>query len=188
MSMVELVPEKVGPWTVDDLELLSGAWRYEIVDGALVMSPAPDRQHERVLALLRRSLEAQLPEHLITFGSMGIGLDLTYRVPDLLVVDLAGPNTSQLVASEVHLAVEVVSPSSRTTDRVTKPAEYASHGLRAYWRVETEPTVSITAYALRAGDVVYTELGTWGEGETLVVSEPFDLEVVVDDLTRGRTT
>ncbi|MFB9312924.1 Uma2 family endonuclease [Nocardioides plantarum] len=186
--MVELIPEKVGSWTFDDLQALpdESAWRYEIVDGALVVSPGPALRHEVVGELLRGCLRRVLPAHVITIGPMAVDLEPTYRLPDLVVVDLETDDTTKLAPVDVHLAIEVVSSSSRTTDRVTKPAEYAAHGIAAYWCVETTPHVSITAYALRDGVDVYTELGTWGAGETLVVSEPFDLEVVVDDLTPGR--
>jgi hypothetical protein len=34
--------------------------------------------------------------------------------------------------------VEVVSPSSRRTDRVTKPEVYASAGIGAFWRIELD--------------------------------------------------
>jgi len=190
MVVVELIAEKVGPWTFDDLQSLpdESGWRFEIVDGALVVSPGPALRHEVVGELLRRCLHAALPPHVITVGPMAVDLAPTYRLPDLVVVDLdlGEHDTTKLAAFDVHLAIEIVSPSSRTTDRITKPAEYASHGVRTYWRVETEPGVSITAYVLLEGDDVYTELGTWGEGETMSLHEPFDLEVTIDDLTRGR--
>ena len=39
----------MGSWTVDDvLTLPETGSRYEIVDGALVMSPPPSRDHQRV--------------------------------------------------------------------------------------------------------------------------------------------
>ncbi|MDO9455952.1 Uma2 family endonuclease [Nocardioides sp.] len=186
--MVELVPEKVGPWTFDDLQSLpdESGWRYEIVDGALVVSPGPALRHEVVGELLRRCLREVLPPHVITVGPMAVDLEPTYRLPDLVVVDLDTDDTTKLAAADVHLAIEIVSPSSTTTDRVTKPAEYAAHGLLAYWRVETDPEVSVTAYVLGEGDAVYTEVGTWGEGETLSVAVPFAIDLSVDDLTRGR--
>lgn len=41
----------------------------------------------------------------------------------------------------------VVSPGSRRTDRVVKPAEYAAAGIAHYWRVETEP-LELVAHSL----------------------------------------
>jgi len=48
-------------------------------------------------------------------------------------------NSPLLSPAEVLLAVEVVSPGSVTTDRITKPAQYAAAGIANFWRVETEP-------------------------------------------------
>ena len=46
------------------------------------------------------------------------------------------------------LTVEVVSSSSRKTDRFFKPVEYAAAGVPAYWRVETEPEVVVHVFRL----------------------------------------
>ena len=79
----------------------------------------------------------------------------------------------------MRLAVEIVSPGSVTTDRVTKPAQYAAAGIRHFWRVETRP-VSLTAYALDGS--TYRELGTWGAGETAHLAEPSPAEIPIDRL------
>jgi hypothetical protein len=68
----------------------------------------------------------------------------------------------------------------RTSDRITKPVQYAAAGIPAYWRVEIEGTISLTAYALGAGDTLYTELGTWSEGQTAVVTQPFSFELPIN--------
>ena len=175
--------DPVAPWTRADLDSLPDdlPWRCEIVDGALLMSPSPRMRHEVVSELLREALIGAVgPAHFV-FGPMGVDIEPSYLVPDLVVVDRAmlGVERNDLDPRDVHLVVEVVSPRSTTTDRVTKPAQYAAHGIRAYWRVETTGGVAITAYALREGDAVYTELGTWREGETLRVDEPFALAIDV---------
>lgn len=46
------------------------------------------------------------------------------------------------------LAVEVVSPNGRKTDRFFKPAEYADAGIPAYWRLEIEPEPLLVVYQL----------------------------------------
>ena len=51
----------------------------------------------------------------------------------------------------VGLVVEVVSPSSRKTDRFAKPGEYAEAGVDLFWRVETEPDLLLVAYRLSGG-------------------------------------
>jgi Uma2 family endonuclease len=78
--------------------------------------------------------------------------------------------------------VEVVSPGSITTDRVTKPAQYAAAGIPAYWRVETDPDVSLTAYRLPEGSTVYAEIGTWTRGEIAHLTEPVVVDVPIGQL------
>ncbi|GAA5155036.1 Uma2 family endonuclease [Nocardioides marinquilinus] len=186
--MAQSVWDRHEPWTFDDLDRLDGlpveGWRYEIVDGTLEMSPPPAVRHEAVAYRLGRALDAALPESAVCFGPVGVELGASHRVPDLVVVDratLADP-APRLHAEQVHIAIEIVSPTSRTTDRITKPAQYAAHGIPAYWRVETDNVVGVTAYALRDGATAYTEVGTWREGETLEVEQPFALRVAIDDL------
>jgi Uma2 family endonuclease len=187
--MAQLVdPDRV--WTVEELE----RWLpddvdydprcFEIVDGTLIMSPPPDFYHEGVLDFLRATLRPQLPPELRMVGSGGVGFDTSYRVPDLLVVpsELIVQRRRRATPGEVRLAVEVVSPSSRTTDRVMKPAQYAAAGIGAYWRVETDPEVTLTAYVLDPGADVYSELGTWGPGQVAELDRPFAVRVEIDAL------
>ena len=77
------------------------------------------------------------------------------RVPDLAVMrsdaDLRGPSPYPVRPGSFGLVVEVVSASSRKTDRSAKPGEYAEAGIALFWRVETEPDVVVHAFELRDG-------------------------------------
>ena len=165
-------------WTIEDLfELDVEDWRrYEIVDGALVVSPTPGLSHEYLLARVRNALIRAAPAGIeVLAGNTGVEFGRSYRVPDIAVVplDLPGP---LMTPKDVLLAVEVVSPGSVTTDRITKPAQYAAAGIPNFWRVEQDP-VSLTAYRL-VGDV-YAEVGTWNVGETARLSDPFPVEIEI---------
>jgi Uma2 family endonuclease len=126
------------------------------------------------------------PDYLVA-GPIDIDLHPSYRTPDLAVVrtSLVGLRTRPIPPSDVLLAVEVVSPSSVTTDRITKPAQYASAGIPAYWRVETSPEVSLTAYVLPGEAGVYAEAGTWKAGQTAHLEQPFRIDVPIQRLTPG---
>jgi Uma2 family endonuclease len=76
-------------------------------------------------------------------------------VPDIVVVRslTAEQNPARLAADDVLLAVEIVSPGTGRTDRVTKPAEYADAGIGGYWVIDLDPpATTITAYTLVDGD------------------------------------
>jgi Uma2 family endonuclease len=171
-------------WTFEDVDALDVPdwWRYEIVDGGLVVSPSTGGDHELASAELRTAMHGALPGGTIVAGPMGVQMTRSYLVPDLVVVErerLRGART--LAATDVMLAIEIVSPGSVTMDRVTKPAKYAAAGIKAYWRVETDP-LSVTAYTLAPGAEVYTEVGSWGPSEIARIAEPFPVEFEVDRL------
>ncbi len=80
--------------------------------------------------------------------------DDTQRVPDVVVFrwPLEHPRSdarNPLGPADVGLIVEVVSPSTRRTDRFAKPGEYAEAGIPLFWRLETEPELVLHAFALR---------------------------------------
>lgn len=183
--MSEVITHKLGPWTFEDLQTLpESPWRYEIVDGGLEMSPSPSMRHQIVDRRLGMLLNTNIQPERYAFGPISVDMHPTYRIPDLVVIDsvLVHEDLPFLQPGDVELAIEIVSPGSLTTDRITKPAQYAAAGIGAYWRVETAGDISITAYVLRPDDSVYTELGTWSEGETMRVTEPFDIELEIAQL------
>lgn len=81
--------------------------------------------------------------------------------------------------TDVVLVVEVVSPSSRKTDRFFKPIEYAQAGIAAYWRIETEPEVVLHVHRL-VGEVYEPVQQVWA-AETVQV--PFALTVDIPALS-----
>lgn len=175
-------------WTFEDLLALPGDFdprSYEIVDGALVVSPSADVRHETISARLRRLLDRAALPHFEVIGPIAVDLHPSYRIPDLVVVsvEFTKRNVNPVPTADALLVVEIVSPSSMTTDRVTKPAQYAAYGIPVYLRVETEPVVTLTAYEVRGNEGVYTEIGTWGPRETAHLTEPFAVDVPIDAIT-----
>jgi Uma2 family endonuclease len=161
-------------WTLDDLALLpDDGRRYEIVDGSLHVTPAPALRHQRHCGWLILALAVGTPDGYEVLPGANVILpgELTrLLVPDVLAVRITDIDDDPLAvpASAVPLAVEVVSPSSTTHDRFTKPALYAEAGIPHYWRVEQGkdgPTVHV--YALAAGSdtrTAHTETETGIDG------------------------
>ena len=78
-------------WTLEDLEALDVQdwWRYEIIDGALVVSPSTGGDHELTGEDLRVALRPALPSGFVVVGPMGLDIPPTYLVPDLVVTERA---------------------------------------------------------------------------------------------------
>lgn len=152
---MELVlPDAFRRWTIDDLaDLPDDGRRYEIVDGQLVVSPPPTFRHDEFADALCERLRAALPAGWKARTTPVLQLGSDCRVPDVGVYRQVPVARGQLGLSAEHwvLAVEVVSPTSRKTDRFFKPAEYADAGIPAYWRVELEPEPLLVVHRL-AGD------------------------------------
>ncbi len=62
-----------------------------------------------------------------------------------------GRRRNPIGPADVGLVVEVVSPSSRRTDRFAKPGEYADAGIAVFWRLETEPDLVLHPFSLEDG-------------------------------------
>jgi Uma2 family endonuclease len=127
------------PFTVDDLFALpDDGNRYEIFDGSLVMSPPPAKPHVLVNLLLRRLLEAGVPDDCLVVTE-GLGIYATardYYIPDLLVirdVSLKDGDPRGISPGDVLLAVEVVSPGNPSNDHVWKRRNYAKFGIPHFW-------------------------------------------------------
>lgn len=163
-------------WTVDDLPE-DVDFSYELVDGALLVTPPADPRHDRVAMRLSRLL-LPLGRQWDVLVDSGIFFDeRNYREPDLIVCRRAAIDRGRVSASDVLLAVEVLSPGSVASDRIAKPAQYAAAGIPHFWRIEPAQPVLVT-YAL-AGDV-YRETGRFDDEVT--VEKPVPLRFRLADL------
>ncbi|MFI5712384.1 Uma2 family endonuclease [Kribbella sp. NPDC051620] len=112
------------------------ARRYEVIDGRLAVTGVQPPAHQAaVVALMVTLKHACPPDLLVSVGSLDFRPTrrLSLR-PDILVTTRAdaGPQYAQ----KALLAVEVLSPSTRVTDVVTKRDLYAQHGIPAYWLLD----------------------------------------------------
>ena len=163
----------------------------ELDEGRLLLSPSPTYRHSRANGKLWAALDAQLPTSLVAVADVDLDLGLspsdspgTVRRPDVVVVERAALDRVDheggvFRATEAVVAVEIVSPGSRRTDRVLKRDEYADAGIPHYWIVDLDEPVSLLACHL-AGEFGYVDGGA--VTGVFRASEPFPLEVDLDDL------
>ena len=163
--------------TWEDLQTIPDEdyWRYELVDGSLLVSPGPNLIHQRCAGKVFLLLTAACPVHLEVLVAP---FDFTPQTgfvlqPDVLVLD---PERSEPQRTQVPplLAVEVLSPGTRTKDRVLKRAVYAEHGVPSYWIID--PVVPSLLVLELVGDVYKQVAEVRGE-ETAALEQPFPVTV-----------
>lgn len=183
-------------WTLEDLvSLPDDGHRYEIVDGSLLMSPAPSKRHQGAAYRLANALRDAAPPGIEVAESVAVelgaetagALGVQVPVPDIVVTtdEAYWDGRHGLLAGDLLLAVEVASPGS-TRDRIWKPALYAGARVPAYWRVELDGprTPAVVVYVLDAG--TYREVRTVRAGESVVLDVPFAVELSPADLAGPR--
>ena len=156
--------------------------RYEILDGALVMTPAPSTDHQSVLLRLCLLLDAPAREH----GMKVLPAPTAWRIgpgqvpePDIIVASHA-VITRRAVEGPPALAIEILSPGGRPRDLYEKRRIYAEGGAAWYWIVDPDiPGLNV----LRLVGDVYEEEAHVSGTEAYTATEPFLVRVVPAELT-----
>ena len=147
--------------------------RYELIDGILVVTPAPSLRHQAIVVNLVVALKEACPDDLrVLIAPFDVALAVdTVVQPDLLVARRADLTEKDLPAAPV-LAIEVLSPSTRRVDLTLKRSRYESAGCPSYWVVDPDGP-SITTWELR--DNEYVDPAHAAGDETLEVTAPYPL-------------
>jgi Uma2 family endonuclease len=132
------------------------AFRLELGEGVLSIMPTPLSWHQKAATRLGYRLDEELPTELTSVYDVEVVLAddfLTIRVPDVVVTTTARyeQDPPRHRASEIMIAVEILSDGSRRIDRVLTFSEYAEAGIPQYWIVDVAEPTTLLAYALVDG-------------------------------------
>lgn len=158
--------------TRDDLDAMpDDGHRYELLDGILIVSPAPRIVHQLIVGNLFRVLHAAVrPDERVLFAPVDVVLaDDTVLQPDLLVSPRHTFTERDLPTAPL-LAVEVLSPSTRRIDLLLKKERLQRAGCLHYWVVDPDEP-SVTAWALTDGE--YRQVARAAGDDVFEVGEPF---------------
>ncbi len=132
--------------TIADLDAMpDDGRRYELIDGEIFVAAAPNWQHQFTSRAIFRLLDAWVQQRALgetMYAPFDILLnDEVVVEPDVFVLTHA--NLPNLRSGRFHgapdLAVEVISPTNRDYDTVTKMFRYAQSGIWEYWLVDPAP-------------------------------------------------
>lgn len=153
----------------DIKDLPETAGRTEIVDGELVLSPAPSSRHQEIATALGALIYPFVKRNRLgRFFSSPVHVILAPRVnyePDLCFVAaeraelLEGP----ALVGPPDLAIEILSESNPAHDKVTKLRHYEQYGVREYWIADPQAE-HITVYSLDTRGR-YEKLGDFAPGQ-----------------------
>lgn len=132
------------PLTFADLERVRATSdeQFELIEGALFVTPSPTPLHQMVSRRLNKLLDAAIPDAnigLVFYAPLDVYFDdQTVVQPDLLVLlrdrtELVGEKNIQ---GPPTLAIEIVSASTGQRDRGIKHDLYARYGVLEYWLVD----------------------------------------------------
>jgi len=171
--------------TRDDLAALvpeepDDGHRYELIDGTLIVTPAPGFRHQVVSLRLIVSLDHACPAGLqVLAAPFAVGLSIDTEVqPDLLVAPRDAFTDKDLSGAPL-LAVEILSPSTRLIDLNLKKARYEQAGCPSYWVIDPV-ALRLTAWELRDG--AYAEVADLGPGDSWTARLPFEVTLRPGDL------
>jgi Uma2 family endonuclease len=178
---------KQGNWTYHHYAALpDDGQRYEIIDGVLLMIPAPGIPHQKTAQRIFRLLAAHVED--VGLGQVFIApvdVELFPKVvvqPDVMVIlkDNEGKIKPTRIIGAPDLVVEVSSPATIGYDRREKQDAYARAGVPEYWIVHPgEQTIEV----LTLEGNVYTSLGIFsGQAPLLSKVVPTISEVAADKI------
>ena len=155
--------------------------RYEILDGALVMTPPPNTGHQSIsgelYVLLREAIRGRGLKILTAPYAWRIGPGQVPE-PDLVVAPVEA-FTARALERPPLLVVEILSPSGRGRDLFEKRRIYAAGQATWYWIADpNEPSLTV----LRLAGAEYVEDARAVGGEAYQADDPFPVRVVPADL------
>ncbi len=140
--------------------------RYELVDGELLVSPAPARAHQRAVMWLITAVKPYVDrENVGELLPSPADLELrpeTISQPDLFVIpeeQVEGRTWADVTG--IILSIEVLSPSTARNDRGRKRTHYQSAGVDEYWIVDVAARLVERWLPTDVRPEILTERLTW---------------------------
>jgi Uma2 family endonuclease len=157
---VQMTMIKLQAWTYDDYLAFpeGGPLRYEVIDGELYMTPAPNIRHQRVISNLHFHFRTFL--HSQPIGEVFLSpcdvifshTPLEYVEPDLVFVSKERSSivTERNIQGSPDIVVEILSEGTEKRDRREKFSLYERSGVPEYWIVDPEKE-AIEIFQMRDG-------------------------------------
>ncbi len=187
LEILSLFPRQ-GKWTERDYFSLPETNRIvELSNGRLIITPAPTTEHQEVSSKLYL-----LIGNFVLSNNLGKAcyspLDVrllpgTIRQPDILFMSNEHKDRiTERYWGVPDLVMEILSESTKKTDRTDKFSEYEKAGVPEYWIVDpSEGVIEVYVLDLKS----YRIMGKWGAGEVAHSKVLAGFQAAVDDVFGG---
>ena len=158
--------------------------RHEIIGGEHFVTPSPVTRHQRISLNLLYLIRSYLEEHAIgeLFGAPFDVLlsDFDVVVPDVVFISNRRSRfiTPKNLQGPPDLAIEILSPSTRSRDKRLKRDLYEHVGVQEYWMVD--PDTDVVTVFRRAAAGTFEEPIEYGSGQILTTPLFPGLELRID--------
>ena len=171
-------------FTYEDYKNAPDDRRYELLDGELILVPAPNMFHQTTSKKLFWKLQPVEERGLgwVFYAPTDVKFTNTDTVqPDMVFVSSERSHiiTEDNIRGAPDLVIEILSPSTAARDRTFKRALYERHGVNEYWMVDNDAR-NITVLLL--GESGYELAGIYGEGQTLTSPTLSGFSLDLDDI------
>lgn len=144
MSLLRPPPNPNIKFTYQDYLLTPEDKRYELIEGELLMTPSPVKQHQRFVGKLFNRLSEFVEKHAL--GEVFVSpMDVYFSEYDVCQPDIVFVSNKRgtgkderYIEGPPDLVVEVLSPSTRNRDLEIKRKLYAKYGVPEYWIVDPD--------------------------------------------------
>ena len=162
--------EHIKKYTYEDYLKTPDEIRYELIEGDLIMTPAPTVKHQRLSRKIEFILERFVEENglgEVFYAPCDVHLDdENVLQPDIMFIS---KERSEIIGEKsIHgapdLAIEILSESSAYRDMVQKKIIYARFGVKEYWIVSPEEA-SVEIFVLKEN--TFRPYKAYIKGETL---------------------
>jgi Uma2 family endonuclease len=153
--------------TIDYYKILPEGAPYQLIEGELVMTPAPNTRHQIILGRLFRGLSDLVEQRkagIVLLSPIDVYLDdeNAYQ-PDIVFISKDRQDIIQEdgIYGAPDLVIEILSPSTARYDIREKFRIYEKYGVKEYWIVDPE----ISSIEIYTKDREHFSLITRAEGK-----------------------
>jgi Uma2 family endonuclease len=172
-------------WTVDEVASLPEDLHYELINERLVLTPAQLPIHQALCQSAAIALRAHRPQGVLTTTHQSVMID-SYNEPrpDVVVMRVGGANRTPVLAADVLLVAEVLSPSSMASDREEKAELYAYAGFASYWIIGLlAERITFTQFLLGSDGAFRQQVQA---DEVVTIDQPWQVTLDLPAWTRCR--